>query len=301
MLENSLKIRQRFINKLTSKINELNADFALLNKVDRKISRSNRLQRGGADEIVELKELQETALIKRLQIEEQNAALKNAITQATELTGKISEINAAVRQIEADIKGISIDAVDLTGIKVPNLSTHLAKMLEFIGKFDLSTILRDQADGSVQLVQAGGGETYDAVYYTKLMAKILSEVYNLTVTSDDVNQLRANLKIGNAWDKIVNVTNGSEVVANDGKKLGITQRLYEKLQLANPASNFGVVSASSGSASSGSASSGSASSGSAPAANEAAPVALSGTPPAAAAADAAAAGTAAGSSRKYFW
>jgi hypothetical protein len=297
MLENSLKIRQRFINKLTSKINELNADFALLNKVDRKISRSNRLQRGGADEIVELKELQETALIKRLQIEEQNAALKNAIAQATELTGKISEINAAVRQIEADIKGISIDAVDLTGIKVPNLSTHLAKMLEFIGKFDLSTILKDQADGSVQLVQAGGGETYDVVYYTKLMAKILSEVYNLTVTSDDVNQLRANLKIGNAWDKIVNVTNGSEVVANDGKKLGITQRLYEKLQLANPVSNFGVVSASSGSA---------------PAAREASPVALSGTPPAsaavpaavpaadAAAADAAAA-PAAGSSRKYFW
>ena len=37
MSENNLKIRGKFINKLTSKIEDLNNNFILLSKVDKKI------------------------------------------------------------------------------------------------------------------------------------------------------------------------------------------------------------------------------------------------------------------------
>jgi hypothetical protein len=278
-------------SKLADKINELNSDIVLLNKVGRKISRSSRIQRGGADP-VELKQLQKDALIKRLQIEEQNAALTNAISQAGELTSRIGEINNALKQIESDIKGITVNSQTFAGVQVPNVATHIAKMLEAIGKFDLSVMLKDQADGviSLDLDQSKVvGKKYDGTDYMSLMSRILSNVYSLSITTNDIIQLRANLKIGNTWDNIVEITSSGQkaVVSVDDKKFNVSQKVYERLQTANPPAQFSTVSSSS--------------SGSSAAAADAtvapAPVPLSGTP----SSGSTRTPSASSSDKKYFW
>ena len=47
MLENDLKIRSKFINKLITKIENLNDNFILLSKVDKKIYENIINQKGG--------------------------------------------------------------------------------------------------------------------------------------------------------------------------------------------------------------------------------------------------------------
>ena len=297
MLENSLRIRQRFINKLASKINELNSDIVLLHKVDRKISRSNRLQRGGAP--VDLKELQEDALIKRLQIQKQNEELAAAISQARELTSKVGEINGALSQIKNEISQISVASVDLTGIDVPDVNSHTDKVMEAISLYQLSPI---KDDGSLVVVGADSdtlakhGHNVDT--YKALLSKIMNGVYGLTVSVDDVTNLRTNLKENKDWSAIE--VNGSAVVADgNNKKLEVTEKVYNRLRAANPSNSFDNSASAASAAAAAAAASASAAAGVVPA-----PVA--GVPGASASASSAlgasgASAPSAPSNRKYFW
>lgn len=242
MLENSLRIRQRFISKLANKINELNSDIVLLNKVDRKISRSSRLQRGGAGS-VDLKELQKDALIKRLQIEKQNEDLAAAISQAKDLTSKVTEINGALTQIKDDISKISVAAVDLTGIDVPDVNAYDAKVLAQVGLYALTPLKIDSSGELILEVAGVDGPTllargHTAESYKTLLSDAINAVFGLAVTSNDLDNLRRNLKADKIWADIADTA--SALVAEDAKKnkYGITEKVYTKLRTNNPAAAF---------------------------------------------------------------
>lgn len=239
MLENSLRIRQRFISKLADKINELNSDIVLLNKVDRKISRSSRIQRGGAGS-VDLKELQKDALIKRLQIEKQNEDLAAAISKAKDLTSKVDEINGALTQIKNDISKINVATATLTGIDVPDINAYDAKVLEQIGLYALSPI---KDDGTLVIVGADAetltkrGHTADT--YKGLLSDAINTVYGLSVGSDSLDELRRNLKADKIWADIADSA-GKAVVEDPATKTkyNITEEVYTKLRSTNPAASF---------------------------------------------------------------
>jgi len=236
MLENSLRIRQKFINKVANKINELNSDFILLKRVDRKISKSNRLQRGGAG--IDLKDLQEEALIKRLQIEQQNEDLRTAINQAQELTSKVAEINGALTQIKDEISKIDIQAVDLAGIDVPDVTAANAIVMQNVGTYKLSPLCENGVliiPGVDDKTLAKHKHTTDT--YRDLFIKAINTVFKTSVTAQDIALLRSNMKQDKVWSGIVD--SGSTVInAVDGKKLGITEKIYEKLRSNNPAAEL---------------------------------------------------------------
>ena len=223
MSENSLRIRQKFINNLVNKIAELDENFQLLNQVDRKISRKHRKQHGGAK--VELKELQKQALIKRLQIEQQNDDLQKAIKSATDLTAKVTEINEALTQIRSDISGINVKSVNLSGIDVPDIEAIHAKALEQIGAYKLNVVKNDlsgfnDVNGLTNAEMATAKMSVDD--YLNLFAEVINSVHGLTLDANDV--------------KIIY----RRVAANSGNdpSTKINDTLYQKISTANPTASF---------------------------------------------------------------
>jgi chromosome segregation ATPase len=195
MSENSLNIRQKFINKLISKIASLDEDIALLNKVDHKLSK----QRGGAGDDVDFKSLQEKALIKRLQIDQQNEDLRNALESANALQNKIAEIKSALSNIGDEIGKINVESVDLSKIKAPEVDSHKTEMMEALSNYNLNKITEDE--------------------YLSLFAKIINEVNKGDTTIDKLKALKSELgtKSDTPWDDNFSTT------------YGINQRVYNKI------------------------------------------------------------------------
>ena len=199
MSENSLNIRQKFINKLISKIASLDEDIALLNKVDHKLSRKNKVQMGGAGDDVDFKALQEKALIKRLQIDQQNEDLRNALQSAEALQLKIAEIKSALTNIGNEIGKINVESVDLSKIKAPEVDSHKIEMMEALSNYDLNKITEDE--------------------YLSLFAKIINEVNKGDTDKDKLQALKSLLgtKSDTPWDDAFTAT------------YGINERVYKKI------------------------------------------------------------------------
>lgn len=230
MSENSLRIRQKFINKMINKIAELDSDFELLSQVDRKLSRKNRKQLGGAN--VELKELQKQALVKRLQIEQQNADLAEAIKSATDLTKKVAEINEALVQIRNDISGINVSEVNLAGIDVPNVEAIKAKALEAIGSYKISAVKGDFAQFNEPVLGISNADMNTAKMTVDQFLSLFAEVINAAHKgcNTDVDKLKATLpmiKNATAWD-------GATTLG----VTGVTERVYNKMLSKNPVADF---------------------------------------------------------------
>jgi len=110
MSGNSLKIRSKFINKISNKLVKLNEDLELLAKVDRKIFRNKSVQSGGAD--VNVNEVQKEAIKKLLEIKKAQNDINAATAQATNLSKQIKQITDALSTIQDTVKQI--------GIKIPD-------------------------------------------------------------------------------------------------------------------------------------------------------------------------------------
>ena len=134
MEDNSLYVRGKFINKLSEKVSELNNHFALLGKVDKKIAKKSFVQKGGNG--ADLKALQVEALRKKLQVDQQNKKLGEAIENAKALTTKLDELNAGLKSIEATIQGIDVKQQDLSGIKGPDVAMHSEKFMQHLENLD---------------------------------------------------------------------------------------------------------------------------------------------------------------------
>jgi hypothetical protein len=106
MSENSLRIRGKFINKLLSKLEDLNDDFELLSKVDKKISKKINKQRGGAT--LDVKELQLQTLKKKLALKKQQDDLDDASAKIAALNAQIDPITATLKSMAEDISGFEL-------------------------------------------------------------------------------------------------------------------------------------------------------------------------------------------------
>jgi len=120
MSENSLKIRGKFINKLATKIEDLNDNFILLSKVDKKIfkkinnqmSENMNNQRGGAQNSANNAIL--AALKKAQEMKAQQESLTTSLTKLQEIERVINEFTKTFTNITKIINEIQFDAVDLT-------------------------------------------------------------------------------------------------------------------------------------------------------------------------------------------
>lgn len=211
---------------MVNKIAELDEDFNLLNQVDRKLSRKHRKQHGGAT--VELKELQKQALIKRLQIEQQNEDLQKAIQSATDLTAKVAQINDALVQIRNDISGINVKSVNLSGIDVPNVETIRAKALEAIGAYKVAAVKNGFAGfneavlglNDAQMTEAG--MTVDN--FLELFAEVLNSVHEgSSVTLDKMKDIHTRVSTSVPWDEAAT---------------GISEKVFDKIVAANSTASF---------------------------------------------------------------
>lgn len=203
MSENSLRIRGKFINKLASKIAEIDEDIELLQKVDRKILR--KTQRGGAD--IAVKDLQKEALKKRIQIEIQNKKLEQAISDATALTTKVKELNDALDGIRKNIEAINISDKTFEGVEVPNISAFKEAVLDNLYNRKIWSNIADNANLGI-----------DEAAYNGLIA----DLYGITVTPE----LSSKITSGATWDALGDAD-------SDGKKIGMTKSDYELFLSAN--------------------------------------------------------------------
>ncbi len=215
---------------MINKIAELDSDFELLSQVDRKLSRKHRKQLGGAN--VELKELQKQALVKRLQIEQQNADLADAIKSATDLTNKVAEINEALVQIRNDISGINVSDVNLAGIDVPNVEAIKAKALEAIGAYKISAVKESFTEFNEAVLGISNADMGNAKMSVDEFLSLFAEVINAAHKgcTTDVAKLKATLpliKDATAWDD-----------ATSPGVTGLTERVYKKMLVANTRDQF---------------------------------------------------------------
>jgi hypothetical protein len=119
MSENSLKIRGKFINKLATKIEDLNDNFILLSKVDKKIFKkmNNQIgekinnQRGGDPNPANNAIL--AALKKVQEMKAQQQSLASSLTKLQDIGRVINEFTATFTNIKGIIDQIQFGVVDV--------------------------------------------------------------------------------------------------------------------------------------------------------------------------------------------
>jgi len=114
MLENSLKIREKYINKLKAKIDSIAESLDLLHKVDTKLV-GGGLQRGGLGEDgLKFSDLEQSALKKKREI----------LLQANKLdalNANISKLSEKIKPIKDSLNNVR-DLIDSIHIKLPKLN-----------------------------------------------------------------------------------------------------------------------------------------------------------------------------------
>ena len=116
MLENSLKIRGKFINKLVDKLEDLNSDLILLGKLDKKIYKKNNSQKGG--NTANITQLQLTTYMKEQELKEEQQKLTEAIKSTGNIGEKITKMNQILQTITNQIQEFQIKIPALTNMNV---------------------------------------------------------------------------------------------------------------------------------------------------------------------------------------
>ena len=116
MLENSLKIRGKFINKLVDKLEDLNSDLILLGKLDKKIYKKNNSQKGG--NTANITQLQLTTYMKEQELKEEQQKLTEAIKSTGNIGEKITKMNKILQTITNQIQEFQIKIPALTNMNV---------------------------------------------------------------------------------------------------------------------------------------------------------------------------------------
>ena len=129
MLENSLKIRGKFINKLVDKLEDLNNDLILLGKLDKKIYKKNNSQKGGntANPV----QLQLTTYAKEQELKEEQKKLNTAIESTNNIGQQIETMNKAL--------GLIIKQIDEFQIKIPAL-TNMNVGVSLLEPFEMTNL-----------------------------------------------------------------------------------------------------------------------------------------------------------------
>ena len=152
MLENSLKIRGKFINKLVDKLEDLNSDLILLGKLDKKIYKKNNSQKGG--NTANITQLQLTTYMKEQELKEEQQKLTEAIKSTGNIGEKITKMNQILQTITNQIQEFQIKIPALTNMNVDisaledfemkNLKKRIEDKMNW-NDFSISTIPGDDA------------------------------------------------------------------------------------------------------------------------------------------------------------
>jgi len=143
MLENSLKIREKYVNKIKAKVDSLNESISLLEKVDKQLMREqvqmggarleqminsyNNIQAGGAapggpsTSAIDFKAVQESALRKKAEILLQRKSIDELNKNIAKLSEGFKPINDVLGNVKRLIDSISIDIPTLAEAKPPSI------------------------------------------------------------------------------------------------------------------------------------------------------------------------------------
>ena len=171
MLENDLKIRSKFINKLITKIENLNDNFILLSKVDKKILKkiNNQIGReinnqigGDANSAILV------ALKKQQEMKEQQQKITASLDKLQNIEAEINSFNTTFDNIKNTIDTIQLgnfnnlenlenfetlnnnilkqDDIDLLKNLLSNKNKNYRSLIEFKADKDIDKDLRDKIE-----------------------------------------------------------------------------------------------------------------------------------------------------------
>ena len=137
MLENSLKIRGKFINKLSTKIEDLNDNFILLSKVDKKIFKkiNNQIGGDGGNNVIL------AALKKQVEIKNQQEKLQNSLLKLSKIQEVITNFETTFKTIQQQINKIKFENIDLNGFNLQTLNVDASKNLNSVDIMKLENLL----------------------------------------------------------------------------------------------------------------------------------------------------------------
>jgi hypothetical protein len=143
MLENSLKIREKYVNKIKAKVDSLNESISLLEKVDKQLMRDqvqmggarleqmiksyNNIQAGGAassgpsTSAIDFKAVQESALRKKAEILLQRKSIEELNKNIAKLSEGFKPINDVLGNVKRLIDSIQIELPTLAEAKPPSI------------------------------------------------------------------------------------------------------------------------------------------------------------------------------------
>ena len=196
MSENSLKIRGKFINKLATKIEDLNDNFILLSKVDKKIFKkiNNQIGReinnqigGDANSAILV------ALKKQQEMKEQQQKITDSLDKLQNIEAEINSFNTTFDNIKN-----TIDTIQLGNFN--NLEN-----LENFETLNNNILKQDDIDLLEKLLD-------DDKYYNMTFKEFkednsISEVFRKKIDKDQFKILFKDDEVGLAINPIVNAIN----------------------------------------------------------------------------------------------
>lgn len=161
MSENNLKIRQKFVNKLLTKLADVQEHVDLLVKVDKKILRNNLKQSGGTT-TVSVKGAQTTLASKLLLLAKKQEEVNELARTASAVQINLDNIQQAINDLNAEIKKINFT--------IPTVAPGITQDAK-LEKFDNLDLIMDQIRSA---------DNYEA----------LSEEIKRNITEDDFNVIK---------------------------------------------------------------------------------------------------------------
>lgn len=210
MLENSLKIREKYVNKIKAKVDSLTESIYLLEKVDKQLMRdqvqmggaklkkminSYNIQAGGAapggpsTSGIDFKAVQESALRKKAEILLQRKSIDELNKNISKLSEGFKPINDVLGNVKRLIDSISIDIPTLGDAKPPSIGDwsplaqynlyHNKKWAEIVnvanltanGEIDFNVFNKTPADNNA----TAGGDAERESIKAHLVAQLGSE------------------------------------------------------------------------------------------------------------------------------
>ena len=196
MLENDLKIRSKFINKLITKIEDLNNNFILLSKVDKKIFKkmNNQIGReinnqigGDANSAILV------ALKKQQEMKEQQQKITDSLDKLQNIEAEINSFNTTFDNIKN-----TIDTIQLGNFN----------NLENLENFEtLNNNTLKQADIDLLKELLDDDKYYDMTFEQFKEDNSISEDFRKKIDEDQFKILFKDDEVGLAINPIVNAIN----------------------------------------------------------------------------------------------
>lgn len=145
MSENSLEIRNKFINKINNKIKDLNDNITLLSKVDNKIFKNTNSQYGGNNQFQMIKNINRQS--GGATPEEVNKSLIELYTKATQKVN-LGDVADQLTKIKKDVEKLHTTIGFLNASFKPEDTSQIDGLLKELSAMDTTNLL-DEIDFKV--------------------------------------------------------------------------------------------------------------------------------------------------------